>query len=490
MLDFSLQASISEPSAMRTEEKRIQMPNRTFTALSPRVLVVEDDEATSMILAEFLANEDCRVETAKCLDSAQNLLARYSFDLVLLDLQLGTDDGFSLIPFIVRQYPHTKVVVVTAHGSIDLAVRAVQTGASGFLTKPFSFEKIGEALRPVCERRAAAVACPDEGPWEELGLIGNSPAIRAVQANILRMKDVDSTVLITGDSGTGKELIARALHLSSNRGAQRFEAVNCGAIPENLIESELFGHRKGSFTDAKADRKGIFEVCKDGVLFLDEIGELPLQMQVKLLRVLQEREITPVGASTPVKVNTRVIAATNRDLALEVKEGRFREDLYFRLAVLCINLPPLSHRLEDVPLLVTHFIKKFNERFDKNIDAPSKELMTRLVSYSWPGNIRELQNAIERGVVLSPDGQLYFEDMLGQHHSHPNMLGNDVGNGVNIPLGSLTEAKETFESSYLRRLLEATHGNVSEAARLSGRYRADLYRLFAKYEIDPNQFKH
>lgn len=489
MLDFSLQSPVPEALESRSEEKRSHMPAKTYSAMSPRVLVVEDDDATSMILTEFLTGEDCRVETAKCLDSAQDLLARYSFDLVLLDLHLGTEDGFSLIPCIVRQYPHTKVVVVTGHGSIDLAVRSVQTGASGFITKPFSFEKINEALRPVIDRRAAAVACPDEGPWDELGLIGNSPAIRAVQSNILRMKDVDSTVLITGDSGTGKELIARALHLSSNRNDQRFEAVNCGAIPENLIESELFGHRKGSFTDAKADRKGIFEVCKDGVLFLDEIGELPLQMQVKLLRVLQEREIMPVGASTPVKVNTRVIAATNRDLSVEVREGRFREDLYFRLAVLCINLPPLSHRLEDVPLLVNHFIHKFNERFNKSIGTPSKELMTRLVSYSWPGNIRELQNAIERGVVLSPDGQLHFEDMLGQQQQHPNAAASDNGM-AHIPLGSLTEAKETFESGYLRRLLEATHGNVSEAARLSGRYRADLYRLFSKYEIDPNQFKH
>ena len=462
------------------------------------MLIVEDDSVTQQVLSQFLRSESCDVRSAFDLKQAHQELSLHTFDLVFLDLHLGGESGFSLLPTLSLDYPQTKAVVCTAHGSIELAVKAVQAGATGFITKPFSREKIREAIQPVIKEKLREQNLSD-GPWTEVGMIGMSPAMRVVQSNIMRMKDVDSTVLISGESGTGKELVARSLHRFSSRAHERFEAINCGAIPENLIESELFGHRRGSFTDAKQDRKGLFEICKSGVVFLDEVGELPLLMQVKLLRVLQEREFTPIGSNTPIKVDTRVIAATNRDLAHEVRSGRFREDLYFRLAVLCINVPSLSERSADIPLLVKHFLKVFNARFRKEVQAPTPDLITKLCSHHWQGNIRELQNAVERGVVLSQDGHLRFEDML-LNPASPSATFSAEANlqapgfdpsslAQHVQLGSLSKAKEEFESAYLKRLLQFTVGNVSEASRVSGRYRADLYRLFAKYDINPSEFK-
>jgi DNA-binding NtrC family response regulator len=309
-----------------------------------------------------------------------------------------------------------------------------------------------------------------------------------VLTKINQVKDIDSTVLITGESGTGKELVARAIHEASTRSEGRFEAVNCGAIPENLLESELFGHKRGAFTDAKTDRKGLFELCENGTLFLDEIGEMPPMLQVKLLRVIQEKEVMPLGSGHSVKVNARVVTATNKSLPVEIKKGTFRTDLYYRLNVLQIHLPTLRERASDIPVLVRYFLGRFNQRFSRAVEPPSNALESRLLAYRWPGNVRELQNAMERGVVLSKDNGLHLEDMLeasGLNTSHPREISTEDG----IWSTSLSDAKKNFERTYLQRLLEATGGNISEIARISGRYRADIYRLMTKYGVEWTEFR-
>ena len=367
----------------------------------------------------------------------------------------------------------------------------------------------------------------DEMNAGDFGFTGKSRSIQLVRDSIERMKDVDSTVLILGESGTGKELVAQALHMRSTRVSHRFAAINCGAIPENLLESELFGYKKGAFTDAKSDRHGLFEVCSGGSLFLDEIADLPLNLQVKLLRVLQEREITPLGSSRSIKVDTRIIAATNRDIKQSIAARLFRHDLFFRLTILTIVLPPLRERREDIPLLIEEFIRRFNQRFGKAVAYPSHNVLMRLCAYNWPGNIRELQNTIERGVVLAEDSELQVGDLLGfdipftglstKHLPHrfevkdEEVIGGNLsrengdqpmtffaesdlsgGDALKHGVGSivpLTLAKEAFEAEYLTLLLEATGGNISEAARLAGRYRADMYDLLAKHKISPLGFR-
>lgn len=304
--------------------------------------------------------------------------------------------------------------------------------------------------------------------------------------------------MIQGESGTGKEVVARVIHECSGRSEERFEAINCAAIPENLLESELFGHVKGAFTDAKSDRKGIFEICSKGTLLLDEIGDMPLSLQSKLLRVLEEKEVVPLGASKPIQVSTRVIAATHRDLIEEIDAGNFREDLYFRLSIVPLQIPPLRRRKEDILILANAFVEEFNERFKKTIQLPKNDVAQRLIHYDWPGNIRELRNCIERAVVLSPDSELHLEDLF----SHLYQAGREkkVVAAQGTPLDQnlldskifelpLTEAKQAFEKVYIEMLLEKTGGNISEVARICGRYRADIYRLFDKYGIDPNHFR-
>jgi two-component system response regulator GlrR len=301
---------------------------------------------------------------------------------------------------------------------------------------------------------------------------------------IEQVRNVSSNVLIVGESGTGKELVARAIHSTSDRKTHRFAAINCGAIPENLLESELFGHKRGSFTDAKSNRIGIFEACNQGTLLLDEIGEMPIDLQVKLLRVLQEKEITPLGSSKSVKVNTRVLAATNRNLLADIKSGRFREDLYYRLSVITIENPPLNTRKSDIPILVEHFLRKMNSVFNKAIRPPTQDLEARLMTYSWPGNIRELQNCIERGVILSTDGELHLENMFQslEHKAETNSLNGNLSREIFHQ--SLSAAKKDFEKEYLKQLLEITRGNISEMASMSSRYRADIYRLLTKHGLE------
>jgi two-component system, NtrC family, response regulator GlrR len=454
----------------------------------PSLLIIDDDKDVCCLFENEFKKAGFHAEAVNSLSQAYPLLRAQTFDLILLDLCLGNINALDHMQSLLKESPLSRIWVLTAHGSIETAVQAMRAGASGFFPKDKNSQSIVNELKAAY---LSTIPIPQANvAMEGVGLLGKSPSIQLVLQNIDRMKEVDSTVLICGESGTGKELIAKALHLHSARKSYPFVAINCGAIPENLLESELFGHKKGSFTDAKTDRKGYFEQCSHGTLLLDEIGEMPLSLQVKLLRVLQEKEVYPVGASQAVVVNTRVLASTNRCLEDEVRAGRFREDLFYRLSVLRIDTPSLRERKEDIPLLVQSFVEKYIQQFKKPIRLPSQELLARLVAYDWPGNVRELQNAIERAVVLSHDGYLHLEDIF--QTAFEMSLSERRGGMESVEEGAprpFIRAKEDFERKYLIRLLTATHGNVSEAARLSGQYRPHIYRLMDKYKIEVGDFK-
>lgn len=456
-----------------------------------QILIVEDDDVARELLDATLSQAGFSVTTARDIDSLVTALGQKTFDALLLDLFLGDEDALGILPFVVRNYPYTKIIMMSAQGTVELAVAALQQGASTFITKSKNPQDILKELTERLKRPALAPASPTFKLGEH-GIIGESPAILRIQKQIELIKDVDSTVLIVGESGTGKEVVARAIHSASNRAQRRFEAINCGAIPASLLESELFGHKRGAFTDAKADRKGIFQITQGGSLLLDEIGEMPLELQVKLLRVLQEREITPLGSGQAVPIDVRVIAATNRNPLEEARGGTFREDLYYRLAVITIELPSLRERKSDIPLLVKHFLEKINQRFSKEVSPPSASLEARLMAYDWPGNIRELQNAVERGVILSVDGKLHLEDMFQSlDHRATRMVQQaaQTSPSDDALTKSLSDAKQDFERAYLRQLLEMTRGNIAEVARISDRYRADVYRLLSKHGLEWEEFR-
>lgn len=462
------------------------MPVRDTSQAS--ILIVDDDPITRELLEARLEDAGFRVFLAEGLSEFKCRIKERSFDLVLLDLFLGEENGLEVIPDLMRESPYSKIVVMSAHGTIQLAVDALEKGATTFLCKT---QELGDLVSVLSQKFPPKPKLARLSPLsgKNLGIVGATPNIQDVITKIELFKDVDSTILITGESGTGKELVARAIHGESLRRDLRFEAINCGAIPENLLESELFGHKRGAFTDAKSDRKGLFEICDGGTLLLDEIGEMPLPLQVKILRVLQEKEVTPIGGSQSLKIDTRVVVATNRDLAEEVKRGTFRNDLYYRLNVLRIHVPPLRDRKADIPLLIDGFLERFNRRFSRSVKRCSKELETRLVNYDWPGNIRELQNAVERATVLSPDGELHLEHMLELSTEGCELTPADAPLTSDLWQRSLSDAKCEFEKAYLQHLLQATKGNISEVARISGRYRTDIYRLMTKYNMEGESFR-
>lgn len=453
-----------------------------------RVLIVDDDISVCKCYESILDKAGFFVGSAQNLNGLYEALRSFSYDVILLDLQLGEEEGLNGLPLILREQPFAKVYILTSNGTIARAVDCMNRGASGF------FEKSSDLDRIVAEIKSAVTAKPVNNLSEEaclstVGLIGDSAAIQETIATIRKIRNVDSTVLILGESGTGKEVVARAIHKSSQRSGDRFEAINCGAIPETLLESELFGHKKGAFTDAKTDRKGIFEVCTNGTLLLDEIGDMPFSLQTKLLRVLQERQITPVGSNTAININTRVIAATHRDIQDECRSKRFREDLFYRLSVVVLHIPALRHRIEDVPKLTEHFLSQFNSRFNKDVRLPDNRLLARMMAYDWPGNVRELQNSIERAVVLSTDDTLTLENIF-QHLDTSARRSNDKSLDVSSAFAlPLTDAKHYFEKIYLENLLTTSSGNISEAARICGRYRADIYRLMDRYGFDQATFR-
>ena len=442
-------------------------------APSERTILVVDDEANiRKVLGAMLRRQGYGVLTAADGAEALDLLRRVGVDVILTDLRMPKIDGMALLERVGEESPGTPVVVLTAHGTVDTAVTAMKLGAFDYLTKPFDQEE----LRVVIAKAAAAADLSTEEPEAtragRFGMIGQSQALEDVFRTIEKVAASPSTVLITGESGTGKELIASALHAHSPRAQKPFIKINCAAIPRDLIESELFGYEKGAFTGAVSSKPGRFELAHEGTLFLDEIGTIPLEMQVKLLRALQESEFERVGGITTTRVNVRLVAATNSDLRAEVAAGRFREDVYYRLNVVGLSLPPLRERLEDIPLLVQHFLEKYNARLHKEVERLTDDAMASLRRYAWPGNIRELENVMERAVLFA-EGGVITRDELPNALREPEPSTAPSRDTIDLvprtPIGPLKkivrEHTESLEKDLITRALEETGGNVTKAAR-------------------------
>ena len=453
------------------------------------ILVVDDEESMREFLSIMLSREGYQVTTAE--DGAQALICLNSstYDLIISDIKMPRLNGFQLLAH-VRQYcPETMMIMITAFSTTEEAVDAMKRGAYDYITKPFKNEEIRLIVKNALERRALRREALRKKSQPEQrsvysSLIGGSQPMQHLYDMIGRIAATKATVLITGESGTGKELVAKAIHANSSQKDSPFVAINCGAIPENLLESELFGHEKGSFTGAATAKTGLFEVANGGTIFLDEIGELPAMMQVKLLRVLQEREVRRVGGTRDIPVDVRLITATNKDLELEVNSSRFREDLYYRINVIRLDLPPLRARREDIPLLAEHFLKKI--AVAENPLALSPAAMKRLVSYQWPGNIRELENVIERSAIFVTSGEIREEDLP------PFLLrtrSEAEGRGALDQLPAtgldLDEYLGNIEKDILLKALERTNNVRKKAAELLRiSFRSMRYRL-SKYGIDP-----
>lgn len=457
--------------------------------MSKRVLVVDDEENLRHILSIILTKEGYEVEAVKNGREALNCLEKSIYDTVLCDIRMPVMDGITFLKGAKGQGSgvrgETTIIMMSAYGTIDDAIEAMKLGAYDYISKPFKSDEVLLTIRKAEERERLRrenselreVVKKDYGVT---GIITKNDEMVKMLATVKKVADYKTTVLITGESGTGKELIARALHYNGARGSKAFVAVNCGAIPENLLESEFFGHVKGAFTDAVRNKKGLFEEAEGGTLFLDEIGELPFHLQVKLLRVLQEEEVMRIGDTKPIRVSVRIVAATVKDLAREVREGRFREDLFYRLNVLPIHLPPLRERPEDIPALSSHFLGKYKEKHGIKVGSVSPEALKQLMDYTWPGNVRELENAIERSVLLS-EGENITVSALP-----PAVRGKVVSaspetilkTGISADNLSIKKASRAMEEELIKRALEKSHANRTHAAELLElSHRALLYKI-------------
>jgi two-component system, NtrC family, response regulator AtoC len=450
-----------------------------------RVLVVDDEESLRLVLRTYLKRHGYQVEVADNGETALEMVESFGPDFILTDVRMPRMGGLDLLATLQAKGIEATVIVMSAYGNVDLAIEAIKTGAYDYVQKPFKNEEVLLALRKAEEReslrrenRALKQELVRENVFEEM--LAKSPAMRAIFKTIAKVADFKTTALITGESGVGKELVARAIHHRSDRKNGPFIAVNCGAIPENLLESELFGHKRGAFTDAQADRAGLFEQADHGTLFLDEIGELPLSLQVKLLRVLQEETLRRVGDNHDIRVDVRILAATHHDLQSEVKASRFREDLFYRINVLHIHVPPLRERREDIPLLIDHFIAQNNVRLGTKIRAIGPDARRLLLEYSWPGNVRELENTIERAMVLAEGEAIGEGDLSERIHQARDPVRLQLQSGEL----SIKRTSRVIEEVLIRRALTQTKGNRTRAAQLLEiSHRALLYKI-KDYEID------
>ncbi|WP_300907192.1 sigma-54 dependent transcriptional regulator [uncultured Desulfovibrio sp.] len=451
------------------------------------ILVVDDDDAHRGMLRTMLRSWGYTVEEAADGDNAVALVHEKAFDVVLTDVRMTRMDGISALKGILAYNPALPVVLMTAYSSVETAVEALRLGAYDYLIKPLDFEALRHTLEQAIEHSRLSVenrelrrqltdaaARPD--------ILGRSQAIKDMLQIISTVAPTEATVLITGESGTGKELVARALHEGSARAARPLVTVNCAALAENLLESELFGHEKGSFTGADRRREGRFMQANGGTLFLDEIGEMPLPLQAKLLRALQQREVQRVGSDTPITVDVRVLAATNRDLRREAAEKRFREDLYFRLNVISIEVPSLCRRSEDIPLLAAHFLQRFAERNRKNIKGFAPQALDSMLRYSWPGNVRELENAVERAVILCNGDLITGRELPASVVDAPAAATTAAAPEGDISLAGLS--LDTVERRAIEETLRQTGDNKSEAARRLGITRATLHNKLRKYGLE------
>lgn len=439
---------------------------------SARLLLVDDDAALLKLLGMRLTSEGFQVTTADSGPDALRQLNKEKVDLVISDLRMDEMDGLALFGEIQRLHPGLPVIILTAHGSIPEAVSATRQGVFSFLTKPVDRDALYKAIDEALAHSAPA----SDDAWRE-AIVTRSPLMQRLleQAHMVAQSDV--SVLINGQSGTGKEVLAKAIHAASPRASKPFIAINCGALPEQLLESELFGHAKGAFTGAVSAREGLFQAAEGGTLFLDEIGDMPQTLQVKLLRVLQERKVRPLGSNRDLDIDVRILSATHRDLPKAMEKQEFREDLFYRLNVVSLKIPALHERAEDIPLLANHLLRQAAERHKPFVRSFSTDAMKRLMTASWPGNVRQLVNVIEQCVALTST-PVISEALVEQALA-----------GENTALPTFVEARHQFELNYLRKLLQMTKGNVTNAARLAGRNRTEFYKLLARHELDANDFK-
>lgn len=436
-----------------------------------RVLLVDDDARLRRVLSLALTAQGFAVDEAGSAEEALKVLPHANPQFVVCDLRMPGMDGIALMQRIHAQRPELPVLILTAHGDIPEAVRATRAGAVDFLTKPVDSTQLARIIASHVVPGAA-----DPGGGDEI--VSRSPKMQALLEAARRVARSEASVLITGPSGAGKEVLARLIHRCSPRAGAPFVAINCAAVPAELLESELFGHRKGAFTGATADHPGLFRAADGGTILLDEIGDMPPELQAKLLRVVQEREVRPVGSTRTVPVDVRILSATHRDLAALVREGRFREDLYYRLKVVALQVPPLAERREDIPLLVAERLRQLAERgAARRVYAP--DAMEVLVSAPWPGNVRQLFNVVEQHVALAPGDVISAAQVRAS-------LGIA---SAEQPLPSFDDAREEFTRNYLRQLLAICGGNVSRAARLAERNRTDFYKLLKRFDVDPGEFK-
>ena len=447
-------------------------PQSTSFDTSPRVLLVDDDASMLRLLTLRLESEGYDVVNAMSGEEALSMLSHGDIDVVISDLRMPGMDGLALFEEIVVRHSGLPMILMTAHGSIEEAIVATQRGVMGFLTKPIDHQQLNSALQKAVSQSRHTV--PDDWCGE---IATRNPDLKSLLDTAFRLSKRDVSVLLSGPSGSGKEVLANAMHKASHRGNGPFIAINCGALPENLLESELFGHTKGAFTGALHANPGLFREADGGTLFLDEIGEMPVSLQVKLLRTLQDQKIRPVGSSKHYDVNVRIISATNRDLNKAMQEGMFREDLYYRINVVNLVLPSLTERKEDIPLLAKRFLSASAKRLHVDCKGFSEDAMQRLFQAQWPGNVRQLLNVVEQCVALTQTPiipEFLVQQALAENAS---------------VWPSLTKARDDFEHQYLRKLLKVTEGNVTRAAELAGRNRTDLHKLMKKHHLEAAAFR-
>jgi DNA-binding NtrC family response regulator len=447
--------------------------------MKANILVVEDEQAIRDALKMVLEEEGYQTQAADDGKKAMELVNKNDFDIVITDLKMPEMDGMSLTRQIQQICPQTSVIIITAHGSLESAIEALRIGAYDYILKPFDFDDVLYKIKRLIKQKELilenqALRHEVEQKYSFSNIVGQSPQMKKIFDLIKKVANTKGNVLITGSSGTGKELVARAIHYNSDRKNKPFVAINCGAIVGNLMESEFFGHKKGSFTGAVRDKDGHFKMANEGTLFLDEIGDIPLHLQVKLLRAIEENEILPVGGNTPIKTNVRIIAATNRNLEEDLEKGTFRDDLFYRLNVVEIKLPSLNERREDIPLLVKHFIDKYNVELNRNIKNVDNETMRILLNYSWKGGIRELENVIERALILCEDEFITKRDLP------PNMT--DIDYEADIP-DRMKDAVATFEKKHIISILKRVENNKEEAAKILDISLSSLYRKMDELNI-------
>jgi len=461
------------------------------------LLVVDDDQNLIELIALKLKAEGYEVTTAGTGQEAVQAAKAAIFDLCIVDLRLSDQDGISVMRELHSINPGMRVIILTGYGTVESAVQAMQEGAYSYLSKPFNTQELLlQISRALENRRLNSEIQRLKGLLEQAydfpNIVAKSAKMRSVLDIVSRIADTESTIYLQGESGTGKELIAKAIYLASSRRDKPFVAVNCAALPEPLLESELFGHEKGSFTGADRSTRGLLSQANNGTFFLDEIGDMPLSIQAKLLRALQDKQFYPVGSEKPLAVNVRIIVATNKNLEEEVAKGNFRLDLFYRLHVIPIHLPPLRERKEDIPLLADRFLKQISQQMKKKIKGITPEAMRKLMLYDWPGNVRELENTLEYAVAMTRHDMLTEDSILHTKGTAANSRQEDLatfGNGSKVPVKSYKSAKYEFEKGYLVHLLKLCGGKASEAAKLAGKSRTDFYELLRKHEIRIDDFR-